>query len=55
LNLLPASEVSKGSFFIYLPKDKLDERKTQVNITIMQGRKILTSMNTNFLGPITFK
>ena len=55
LNLLPASEVSKGSFFIYLPKDKLDDRKTEVNITIMQGKKILTSMNTNFMGPITFK
>ncbi|MFN9688584.1 MAG: hypothetical protein ACK57X_06915, partial [Bacteroidota bacterium] len=28
LNLLPASEVSKGSFFIYQPKNKLDDRKT---------------------------
>ncbi|MDP4912848.1 MAG: hypothetical protein NWR46_00515, partial [Saprospiraceae bacterium] len=55
LNLLPAAEVSKGSFFIYLPKDKLDDRKTEVNITIMQDQKILTSMNTNFMGPITFK
>ena len=55
MNLLPEAEVSKGSFFIYLPKDKLDDTKTEVNITIMQGKKILTSMNTNFMGPITFK
>jgi hypothetical protein len=55
LNTLPAAEVSKGSFFIYLPKDKLEDRKTEVNITIMQGRKVLTSTTTNFMGPITFK
>jgi len=55
LNLLPASEVSKGSFFIYLPKDKLEDRKTEVNLTIMQGQKVLTSTSTNFMGPITFK
>jgi polyferredoxin len=55
LNTLPAAEVSKGSFFIYLPKDKLEDRKTEVNITIMQGRKVLTSTTTHFMGPITFK
>jgi polyferredoxin len=55
LNTLPAAEVSKGSFFIYLPKDKLEDRKTEVNITIMQGHKVLTSTTTNFMGPITFK
>ena len=55
LNLLPEAEVSKGSFFIYLPKDKLDDTKTEVNITIMQGQKVLTSTSTNFMGPITFK
>jgi cytochrome c oxidase accessory protein FixG len=55
LNLLPEAKVSKGSFFIYLPKDKLDNRKTEVNITIMQGRRVLTSTVTNFMGPITFK
>ena len=55
LSLLPEAEVSKGSFFIYLPKDKLDDRKTEVNLTIMQGKKILTSTSTNFMGPITFK
>jgi cytochrome c oxidase accessory protein FixG len=55
LNTLLAAEVSKGSFFIYLPKDKLEDRNTEVNITIMQGRKVLTSTTTNFMGPITFK
>jgi len=55
LALLPEAEVSKGSFFIYLPKSKLTDRKTEVNISIMQGDKILTSTTTNFLGPITFK
>jgi cytochrome c oxidase accessory protein FixG len=55
LALLPEAEVSKGSFFIYLPKSKLTDRKTEVNISIMQGDKILTSITTNFLGPITFK
>ena len=55
LSLLPEAEVSKGSFFIYLPKDKLDDRKTEINLTIMQGQKVLTSTSTNFMGPITFK
>jgi hypothetical protein len=55
LNTLPSAEVSKGSFFIYLPKDKLEDRKTEVNITIIRGRKVLTSTTTHFMGPITFK
>lgn len=55
LNTLPPAEVSKGSFFIYLPKDKLHDHKTVVNITILQGQKVVASTRTNFIGPVTFK
>jgi hypothetical protein len=55
LNTLPPAEVSKGSLFIYLPKDKLHDHKTEVNITILQGQKVVASTRTNFMGPVTFK
>jgi cytochrome c oxidase accessory protein FixG len=55
LTLLKQAEISKGSFFIYIPKNQLKETKTKVNLSILQGDKIIASTTTNFLGPITFK
>jgi cytochrome c oxidase accessory protein FixG len=54
-NILPQAGVSKGSFFVYLPKDKITDRKTKVNITIIQGQEVVASTTTNFMGPIVIK
>jgi cytochrome c oxidase accessory protein FixG len=54
-NILPQAGVSKGSFFVYLPKDKITDRKTKVNITIIQGQEVVASTTTNFMGPILIK
>jgi cytochrome c oxidase accessory protein FixG len=54
-NILPQAGVSKGSFFVYLPKDMITGRKTKVNITILQGQEVVASTTTNFMGPIVIK
>ncbi|OSZ77079.1 cytochrome c oxidase accessory protein CcoG [Chitinophagaceae bacterium IBVUCB2] len=41
----------KGSFFIVLPKNFVNKRKTSVRVGLYQGDKKITSIKTNFMGP----
>ncbi len=41
-----------GSFFVVLPKKSIHSRKTQVMLELYEGNKLVTSMKTNFLGPV---
>jgi cytochrome c oxidase accessory protein FixG len=42
----------KGSFFIVLPNNFIKERKTKLNIGLYEGDKRITTLQTNFMGPI---
>lgn len=55
LPLIPEAEVSKGSFFIYMDKAFLKDRKTVINISVMHGEKELAKTSTIFLGSNTLK
>ena len=41
----------KGSFFIVLPKNYINKRKTSVRVGLYEGNKKITSIKTNFMGP----
>jgi len=41
----------KGSFFIVLPKNYINKRKTSVRVGLYEGDKKITSIKTNFMGP----
>ncbi len=43
----------KGSFFIVLPKNYINKRKTSVEIGLYEGDKRITSIKTNFMGPFS--
>ncbi|RXK62650.1 cytochrome c oxidase accessory protein CcoG [Lacibacter luteus] len=42
-----------GSFFIILPKQVIKQRKTVLHISLYEGDKKITTVKTNFLGPIS--
>ncbi|TWI79301.1 cytochrome c oxidase accessory protein FixG [Lacibacter cauensis] len=42
-----------GSFFIILPKEQIKQRKTVVHVSLYEGDKKITTVKTNFLGPIS--
>ncbi|ASS50426.1 MAG: cytochrome c oxidase accessory protein CcoG [Candidatus Fluviicola riflensis] len=44
------SETS-GTFFIFLPKNKLTDRKTKLRVSIWSKGKLLQTVKTNFMGP----
>lgn len=41
----------EGAVFIKVPKDKLKNRKTEIDIDVMSEGKIIDELETNFLGP----
>lgn len=41
----------KGSFFIVLPRDVIEARKTKLKVGIYEGDHKITTLNTNFMGP----
>ena len=43
----------KGSFFIVLPRNTIRERKTSLRIGVYEGDKKITTLKTNFMGPVT--
>lgn len=50
---IPAESMSQGTFFIYLEKDKLLDRQTEINIGIYNDKdELLDSYETNFLAPV---
>ncbi|MFY7840913.1 MAG: cytochrome c oxidase accessory protein CcoG [Lacibacter sp.] len=42
-----------GSFFIILPKQVIKQRKTVLHVSLYEGNKKITTVKTNFLGPIS--
>ena len=42
-----------GSFFIVLPKSRLTERKTELQLSLYEGEKKLEDVKTVFLGPVS--
>lgn len=45
-------DVSQGSFFIFLDKKGLKNRKTLLKIGIYSNGKLIKTVKTNFLGPV---
>jgi cytochrome c oxidase accessory protein FixG len=41
-----------GSFFVVLPNTHIKNRKTELVLDLYEGEKKITSMKTNFLGPV---
>ena len=41
----------KGSFFIVLPRDIIEKRKTKLKIGLYEGNHKITTLSTNFMGP----
>jgi cytochrome c oxidase accessory protein FixG len=49
---VPKEGQGKGSFFIVLPNKVIQERKIKISIGLYQGDKKITTLKTNFMGPI---
>ncbi len=50
--LVKSESVSEGTFFIYLKKELIKERKTALNIGLYSNNKRIKVVRTNFLGPV---
>ncbi len=50
LNLIDAG-MSEGTFFVTIHRKDIQERKTKITFSIMNGEKLLEKYSTNFLGP----
>lgn len=42
----------KSSFFIVLPRNILEARKTKLKVGLYEGEKKITTLNTTFMGPV---
>jgi cytochrome c oxidase accessory protein FixG len=49
---LPKEGQGKGSFFIVLPNRIVTDRKLKLKIGLYEGNKRITTLETNFMGPI---
>src|SRR6266496_6052677 len=49
---VPKEGQGKGSFFIVLPDNIIKERKLKLQVGLYEGDKKITTLNTNFMGPI---
>jgi len=49
--LVKQEDQASGSFFIILPKNLINKRKTKLEIGLYKGDKRITTLNTNFMGP----
>lgn len=49
---VPGEGQGKGSFFIVLPNSIIKERKVKLHISLYEGDKKITTLATNFMGPI---
>ncbi len=50
--MIPSSDKTNSMFFVYLPPDELDGRKTVVPILVKSEGEVIDKIKTNFLGPI---
>lgn len=49
----PADELTKGMFFILLPKQSIHESSTKFTVEVVSEGIVLDKVNTSFLGPVT--
>jgi cytochrome c oxidase accessory protein FixG len=49
---IPAEGQAAASFFVVLPLDEIHQRKTNVKLSIGQGREVVAKPSTSFLGPL---
>ncbi len=49
---VPKEGQGKGSFFIVLPNNIITERKLKLKLGLYEGNKRITTLKTNFMGPI---
>jgi hypothetical protein len=42
----------EGAFFLEMPEDNLQSRKTQIVIEVYSNGKKVDEIKTNFLGPV---
>jgi cytochrome c oxidase accessory protein FixG len=49
---VPKEGQGKGSFFIVLPNNTIKERKLKLKVGLYEGNKKITTLKTNFMGPI---
>ena len=45
--------MTQGSFFVFLHKENIKKRKTELKIGIYSNNKLIKTVKTNFLGPVT--
>ncbi len=46
-------DMTQGSFFIFLNKSDIKKRKTELKVGIYSNGKLIKTVKTNFLGPVT--
>lgn len=51
-NTAPKQGMLKGVFFVEMPADALQSRKTELEIEVLSNGKVVDVAKTNFLGPI---
>jgi cytochrome c oxidase accessory protein FixG len=51
-NTAPKQGMLKGVFFVEMPADALQSRKTELEIEVLSNGKLVDVAKTNFLGPI---
>ncbi len=49
---VPKEGQGKGSFFIVLPNNIIKDRKLKLRVGLYEGEKRITTLATNFMGPI---
>jgi len=49
---VPKEGQGRGSFFIVLPNNLIKERKLKLEIGLYNGEEKITTLKTNFMGPI---
>ncbi|GAB2700393.1 cytochrome c oxidase accessory protein CcoG [Mucilaginibacter koreensis] len=50
--ILAREEAAKAVFFILIPASSIHKPKTDVQIQLKQGRNVLATANTTFIGPV---
>jgi hypothetical protein len=49
---IKGESIAEGTFFVYLNKKDIHQRKTQVKIGLYSNDKKIKTIKTNFLGPV---
>ncbi len=49
---VPSEGQGKTSFFIILPRNAIEQRKSKLKVGLYDGDKKITTLHTNFMGPV---